>query len=201
MNKIFLLLFILLPSLSFADKITINSDPPESTVYVRELGNTNYKKLGKAPLETSFEELKTYFVNTAVFMIEVRKKGYLPYRVTVNDLAKAEMGILVNLEPREDFLKYSKIDKNIAELFEAQRLMRAQQYDEAINILRVVGDKEPYLSIVPEFIGSAYYLKKQNRKSLDFYKKAYRINPENRDAFTMKNYLEKALGVTKAGQL
>ena len=131
-------------------------------------------------------------------MVEVRKKGYLPYRVTVNDFAKAEMDMLVNLEPREDFLKYPKIDKNIAELFEAQRLLRAKQYDEAISVLKGVGEKEPFLSIIPEFIGSAYYLKKQNRKSLDFYKKAYRINPENRDAFVMKNYLEKALGVTKA---
>lgn len=201
MKKLILLIFLLSPGLLFANKITINSDPPESDVYVRELGNSNYKKIGKAPLETSFEELKTYFVNTAVFMIEVRKKGYLPYRVTVNDLAKADMDMLVNLEPREDFLKYPKIDKNIAELFEAQRLLRAKQYDEAISVLKGVGEKEPFLSIIPEFIGSAYYLKKQNRKSLDFYKKAYRINPENRDAFVMKNYLEKALGVTKAGQL
>lgn len=200
--KFMSLLFMLFFTHSvWANKITINSDPPESTIYVRELGNSNYKKLGKAPLETSFEELKTYFVNTTVFMIEVRKKGYLPYRVTVNDLAKADMGMLVNLEPREDFLKYPKIDRNIASLFEAQRLLRAQQYDEAIGVLKKVGDSEPYLSIIPEFIGSAYYLKKENRKSLDFYKKAYRINPDNRDAFVMKNYLEKALGVTKAGQL
>lgn len=201
MKRLIFLCFLLFSNLLFASKITINSDPPESNVFVRELGSSNYKKLGKAPLETSFEELKTYFVNTAVFMIEVRKKGYLPYRVTVNDLAKADMDMLVNLEPREDFLKYPKIDKNIAELFEAQRLLRAKQYDEAISVLKGVGEKEPFLSIIPEFIGSAYYLKKQNRKSLDFYKKAYRINPENRDAFVMKNYLEKALGVTKAGQL
>lgn len=201
MKKLLFLLFVLIPQLVWANKITINSDPPETEVFVRELGSSNYKKLGKAPLDTSFEELKTYFVNTSVFLIEVRKNGFLPYRVTVNDLAKADLSILVNLEPREDFLKYQQIDQNIASLFEAQRLLRAKQYEEAISMLRKVSDNEPYLSIVPELIGSAYYLKKENRKSLDFYKRAYRINPENKDAFVMKNYLEKALGVSKAGSL
>lgn len=201
MKKLLILLFVLIPQLVLANKITINSDPPETEVFVRELGSSNYKKLGKAPLDTSFDELKTYFVNTSVFLIEVRKNGFLPYRVTVNDLAKADLSILVNLEPREDFLKYQQIDQNIATLFEAQRLLRAKQYEEAISMLRKVSESEPYLSIVPELIGSAYYLKKENRKSLDFYKRAYRINPENKDAFVMKNYLEKALGVSKAGSL
>lgn len=186
--------------LSYANKFNVKSDPSESIVYVRELGSSDYKKLGKTPLVTTFEELKTYFVNSSVFMLEVRKEGYQPYRVVVNDLAKADMEMLLNLQPEEDFLKYQEIDKNVADLFEAQRLLRSKQYDEAITLLNKISEDEPFLSVVPEFLGSAYYLKKDNRRSLDFYKKAYRLNTNNKDAFVMKNYLEKALGVTKVGE-
>ncbi|MGB0454830.1 MAG: hypothetical protein ACPGJV_14065, partial [Bacteriovoracaceae bacterium] len=97
------------------------------------------------------------------------------------------------------FLKYREIDKHVAKLFEAQRLLRAQNVDDAISLLKKVQEDQPFLSIVPEFLGSAYYLKKDNRRSLDFYKQAFRVNPENQDAFVMKNYLEKALGVRKPG--
>lgn len=200
MKRILLCLFLFSPGLLMANKFNVKSDPSESFVYVRDLGSTDYKKLGKTPLETTFDELKTYFLSSSVFMLEVRKEGYQPYRVIVNDLAKADMDMLLNLQPEEDFLKYQQIDKSVSNLFEAQRLMRAKQYDEAITLLKKISEDEPFLSIVPEFLGSAYYLKKDNRKSLDFYKKAYRLNTANKDAFVMKNYLEKALGVTKVSE-
>jgi tetratricopeptide (TPR) repeat protein len=80
------------------------------------------------------------------------------------------------------------------DIFESQRLMRAQQYDEAITLLKIVEQEQPKISIVPELIGSAFYLKKNQKASLTWYEKAYRMNPENKDAYTMKGYLKKALG-------
>ncbi|MGB0453876.1 MAG: hypothetical protein ACPGJV_09190, partial [Bacteriovoracaceae bacterium] len=75
---------------ALADKVKIESDPSEAEVFVRELGQMSYKKIGKTPLETSFKELKTYFVKSSVFLVEVRQKGFNPYRVTVNDISGAE---------------------------------------------------------------------------------------------------------------
>ena len=101
----------------------------------------------------------------------------------------------MNLVAREDILDFRKIDKSINDLFESQRLIRSQLYNEAVLLLKNVEKDQPKLSIVPEMIGSALYLAKDQKGSLSWYEKAYRMNPENKDAFTMKSYLRKALKV------
>ena len=108
-----------------------------------------------------------------------------------------DIDMLVNLEAKEDFIKYQVIDKAIADLFEAQRLMRAQDVDKAIGMLERVEEDVPHISVVPDLLGSAHYLKKNYKSALDNYKKAYRINPDNRDAYKMTNYLNKSLKVSK----
>jgi len=60
--------------------------------------------------------------------------------------------------------------------------------------LKLLENSEKNLSIIPELIASTYYLKKDMANALTWYKKAYRVNPENKDAFMMKSYLEKSLG-------
>jgi tetratricopeptide (TPR) repeat protein len=100
----------------------------------------------------------------------------------------------MNLVAKEDILEFRKLDKNINDLFESQRLLRAQQYDEALVLLKSIEKEQPKLSIVPEMIGSTLYLAKDHKGSLTWYEKAYRMNPENKDAFMMKSYLRKSLG-------
>jgi hypothetical protein len=78
----------------------------------------------------------------------------------------------LNLTPKEDILHFRKLDKNINDVFEAQRLIRAQQYDESISLLKGIEIEQPKLSIIPEMIGSALYLKKEMKSSLTWYEKS-----------------------------
>jgi tetratricopeptide (TPR) repeat protein len=102
---------------------------------------------------------------------------------------------MANLQPKENFLKYREMDIAISKMFEAQRLMRSKQYDHAITILQDLEKNQPHLSIIAELIGSGHYIKKDFEAALDAYNKAYQVNPENKEAFKMKKYLERALRV------
>lgn len=192
--KFFIIIFFTISFASFANEIKIQSDPPEATIYIRDFGGKNKQKLGKAPYVSNLTELASNYAKSNFFLIEIEKEGFLTQSIALSDLLKSDMEITVNLEPVQEFIKYKAIDKSISELFEAQRLVRLQQYDQAIELLKKTEEKEKNISAIPELIGAAYYLKKDLRASLAYYKKAFRLNPDNNDAFQMKAYLEKSLG-------
>ncbi len=179
-----------------AATITIKSDPEKGAeVFVRELAKSEFKKLGKIPFESPLAEITNNFVTSKFFVIEIRKEGFIPYRMVLNDIGNSDLKINANLQAKIDHLKFRKIDTVVGKIFEAQGLIRAKQLDEGITKLKKLEKEAPFLSIVPELIGSTYYLKNENKMAYSWFSKAYRINPQNRDAFTMKNYLEKALGI------
>ena len=64
-----------------------------------------------------------------------------------------------------------------------------------INKLEDLEKKNPRLSIIPELRATAMYLNKDVEGALSYYRKAFSVNPDNADAYRMKIYLEKKLGV------
>lgn len=181
-------------SFAIADELKLNSDPIDANVFIRDFGGTVNDKIGKTPFTGNIQDLANGHSKTGFFILVIEKEGYLSQSVVMSDLLKSDLGINVNLEPIQDFMKYRNIDVSINELFEAQRLIRASQYDDAIEKLKKIEGEEKNLSIIPEMIASSYYLKKEMKSALVWYKKAYRVNPENKDAFMMKAYLEKSIG-------
>jgi tetratricopeptide (TPR) repeat protein len=180
--------------ISYADQLKLKSDPVDATVYIRDLSGVQNTKIGNTPYEGNILDLSANYAKSNFFLIVIEKSGYESQSILLSDLLKSDIELSVNLVPKEDVLLYRKIDKNINDIFEAQRFIRAQQYDEALNILKHLEQDQSKLSIIPELIGSAYYLKKNQKASLTWFEKAYRMNPENKDAYTMKSYLKKALG-------
>ena len=191
---LFLLLNFYFLASAKANQLKISSDPIGATVVVRDLNGVVNTKLGVTPYEGNVNDIASNFAKSNFFMIVIEKDGYETQSILVNDVLKSDLELKINLVPREDILHYRKLDKIAAEMFEAQRLMRASQFDNAIDLLKRLENEQPNLSIIPEFLGSAYYLKKELKSSLLMYEKAYRLNPDNRDAFNMKSYLRKALG-------
>lgn len=207
---------------AFADTLKISSEPSNADIYVRSLNDKNKTKIGVTPYDGSVANLATTYGKNGLFMVVIEKEGHETSSVILSDIFKGDLDLYMNLEikvkedvkKKEDEAKdekekkkeelneklktlefdYKKMDFNVNQMFEAQRLMRAQQYDEAINLLKRAEVDQASLSIIPELIGSAYYLKRDMRASLVWYEKAYRMNLENKDAFTMKEYLRKALG-------
>lgn len=187
--------YIFILNLSFADEIKIASDPSEANIFIRDFGGTVKHKLGKSPYNGNVQDLANTYAKSNFFMLILEKDGFQSQSIALSDLLKSDINLKVNLEPVQDFIKYKNIDKSISEMFEAQRLVRSQQFDNALEILKRIESSESNLSSVPELMGAIYYLKKDLKTSLAYYKKAFRLNPDNKDAFQMKAYLEKSLGV------
>ncbi|MBY0415960.1 MAG: hypothetical protein K2Q18_17445 [Bdellovibrionales bacterium] len=194
----FILLFLVAISSAQSEQIKLKTDPLDATVYVRDLNGVQNMKLGNTPYEGNLGDIAGNYAKSNFFLIIIEKSGYETQTILLNDLMKSDIELSLTLIPKEDMLLYKKIDKAVSDLFESQRLMRLGQYDESISLLKKIESDQPKLSIVPEFMGAAFYLKKDNAGSLSWYEKAYRINPENKDAFTMKSYLRKALGADDA---
>lgn len=196
MKTLLFLLFAVMNvgSMLYADQIKIKSEPAEVAVYVRDLNGTVKNKVGKTPFDGNLQEIASSYAKSNFFILVLEKEGYESQSILLNDLLKSDIELSISLLAREDILDYQKIDRSINDLFESQRLMRAQQYDDAMVLLKNVEKEQPKISIIPEFIGNALYLKKDQKGALVWYEKAYRINPENRDSFAMKSYLKKALG-------
>lgn len=189
--------FVLIFSFNFifADEIKIATDPSEASIIIRDFGGTIKHKLGKSPYTGNIQDLANTYAKSNFFMILIEKDGFQSQSIALSDLLKSDINLKVNLEPIQDFIKYKNIDKSISEMFEAQRLVRSQQFDNALEILKRIEVTESNLSSIPELMGAIYYLKKDLKTSLAYYKKAFRLNPDNKDAFQMKAYLEKSLGV------
>lgn len=177
-----------------AEQLKLRSDPPDALVHIRDLGGVQNVKIGNTPYEGNLLDLAANYAKSNFFLIVIEKTGYESQSILLSDLLKSDIELSINLTPKDDILHYRKIEKNINDIFESQRLIRAEQYDDAITLLKTAEQEQPKISIIPEVIGSAYYLKKDHKGALTWFEKAYRMNPENKDAFTMKAYLKKSLG-------
>lgn len=181
-----------------AELLKLASNPGKASVYIRDINTSKNTKIGTTPFEGNLTSLSASYSKTGFFIITIEKDGFESQSIMLSDLFKSDLDMKISLKPKEDSLLYRKIDKNINEIFESQRLIRAQQYDDAIALLKNVEKEQDSLSVIPEVIASAYYLKKDFQASLVWYEKAYRKNPDNKDAFVMKGYLRKALGIENA---
>lgn len=188
-----------------AGVLSITSTPGEADIYLGPIhGNVTLNKAGatsadgKKPFVIDMKDVIANYSQSEVFAIEIRKKGFESKNYIIPKLDKADLTIEVNLTRISKFEKAKEIDQIIAELFDAQRLIRGKNYSDAqqklLEVEKITGD----LSVNKELLGSAYYLQGDYKKALAYFQMAYMTNPDNLDAYKMIVYLEKSMGVTKA---
>lgn len=199
MKYIYIILLILSFSFSHANDLVISTTPDNAEIRIRRLTDTTSRKAGQSPFKMPLSQLlSSYASGSDMFMIEVVKEGHEVYRTVLPSFVKADVSMQILLQPRADWEEYKKIDKAIAELFEAQRMIRSKNYDGAGKKIDEVEKNYPHLSITKELKASSYYLRNDYKKALDYYQQAYYANTENLDAYKMMVYLEKSMGVKKA---
>ena len=199
MKSIYLLLILVNFSFAHANDLVISTTPDNAEIRIKRLTEVNARKAGQSPFKMSLSQLITNFASGSdMFMIEVVKEGHETYRTVLPSFVKSDVSMQVVLQPRADWEEYKKIDKAIAELFEAQRMIRSKNYDGATKKIEEVEKNYPHLSVTRELKASSYYLRNDYKKALDYYQQAYYANTENLDAYKMMVYLEKAMGVKKS---
>lgn len=195
MKFIFIFLLFIFSTTSFAANLNIKSNPENAVVYIRKTSESKRAKLGETPLKVSLEDIFANYSTDRTFVIEIEKDGHKNYNMLVSIYNKADINFDVKMEVSASVKLTKNFDSIVSQLFEAQRLLRDKNYPGAIETLTALSRKHGNLSTIYELLGSAYYLNKDFQNALSNYRKAFSLNAENSDAYSMKLYLEKALGV------
>src|SRR5690606_9793134 len=134
--------------------------------------------------------LLSNYVKGSIFLITLKKKGFDDYRALFTKLNDTDIDLKINMQVDERIKKLQEHDLLMIKLFKAQKMIRGQNFQDAISQLDILEEKYPGFSIVSELKAIAYYLNKDMEKSLSYYRKAFSLNPKNVDAYKMKVYLE-----------
>ena len=140
---IFLNLFI--SSICFAGKIDINSNPAGAEIFVKDTKSQKKIKLGTTPHNVELDVLISKYAGSDVFVLEMQKDGFDPYRILISKTGENDINLFVNLDIRKDIEEIKNIDQYTNELFEVQRLIRVKNYETALNKLYDLEKKIPSL--------------------------------------------------------
>ena len=197
-QKLIVILAVSALQSAFALDLRINSLPSNAEVFVKSTKSDQYKKIGETPFTISFSDLVQSYTKESVFFIEIRKADHTPYRILMADLQTSDVNLDVKLEMIDEYANLTKIDEIVQSLFDAQRLIRASSYGEALKILDAGITKFPKVSSFYELKAGVFYVQKNYKDALEFYREAFKHNPKNYDAYRMKDYLEKKLLTAEA---
>jgi tetratricopeptide (TPR) repeat protein len=173
-----------------AEDISVTSNPEQADVFVKNTLTKEKVKIGKTPLKMSLNDIVNNFARSNVFIVEISKDGFDPYRLLLSRTGSNDIELSVNLDISKNIQMVKEVDFLMSQLFDVQRQIRAKDYGSALTKLDELEKDFPHYSIIYELKGSAYYLDKQFSKALNYYRKAFSVNPENRDSYIMKVYLE-----------
>lgn len=195
MMKILLPLFLGLIFVTpvMGSKIILKSQPEGAEIYINVGGRP--VRLGTTPYEADLSEVIKTYVKSNSFLIELKKAGHIPYRVLLAKTDDVDLELTANLELDQAVSNHKDHDLLMNELFDVQKLIRGRNFRDALMKLDDLEKKHPTLSIIPELKATSYYMNKEVENALSYYRKAFALNPDNSDAYRMKVYLEKKLGV------
>lgn len=193
MKRVLVLTALLTTSPLWAAKLVIKSQPEGAEIYIQTAGKP--VRLGATPFETDIGEVIKNYVKSNSFLLELKKSGHKPYRVLLAKTDDVDLELSANLELDEAISNHKEHDLLMNQLFDVQKLIRGRNFRDAIVKLDELEQKHPTLSIIPELKATSYYMNKEVENALSYYRKAFALNPDNSDAYRMKVYLEKKLGV------
>lgn len=178
---------------SWGAKLLIKSQPEAADIFI----TTNGKpiRLGSTPYQADLNEIIASYIKTDSFLIELKKPGHMPYRLLLAKTNDVDIELTANLELDKAVSNLKEHDALMNKLFNVQKLIRSRNFKDAIEELSVLEKSYPDFSIIPELKATAYYMNKDVENALSYYRRAFALNPENRDAYSMKVYLEKKLGL------
>lgn len=197
-NKLTLFTFLILFSnLLTASEINILSNPVGGIIYVKDAKKGDRIKIGETPYKGNLDQLVSNISSKAAFIVEVTKVGFEPYRILLTKTGSMDIELDVNLQISKSISMVQDLDLLTGDLFDVQRMIRVKDYQSSLKKLDLLEKKFPHYSIVAEMKASVFYLMKEYKRSLGFYRKAFGLNPENREAYQMKVYLEKKFKINK----
>jgi tetratricopeptide (TPR) repeat protein len=191
LNFLILTLLIFISFNAYCEDISITSNPEQAIISVKNAQTGQEVKIGKTPYKGSLDAIVNNIASGSVFMLEIAKDGFEPYRILITKTGTSDIAINVNMTVSRNMKMTQDFDLLMSELFDVQRMIRTKDYSSSLEKLNDLIKKFPHFSIVYELKASVFYLMKEFKRSLTYYRKSFAVNPKNRDAYRMKIYLEK----------
>lgn len=194
-KSLFMLMLTAGVSCSSNNTFKVTSSPDGAEVFARSVKSDTYSKLGVTPLVLETSQIKDESLKEGPIYLELRKDGHEKSNVLVTEMSAQDLDIFLKLTAQEKLKDARRFDEVGNNLFETQRLIRLQNFEEAHKEIDKILKDYPELSISHEMKGGIFYLEKKYKEALNSFRIAYRINPTNQVAKRMKSILEQQLGV------
>lgn len=185
---------------AFAKTFEIITTPEGAEVFIELQKGKGEIKLGNTPLKLPSKEVFSQSGADKTFMLKISKDGFDPYRVMMVKNPGVEYKMEVLLETSKEIKTVKEHDMLMSDLFKAQRLIRSNNTADALSMLRKLEKEHKDFSIISELKGIAYYMRKDLNNALSMFREAFSKNSKNIDAYKMKTYLEKRLGLDSEGR-
>lgn len=191
----------LLPQVLIGADFELITTPADAEVFVYEQFGEKPTKAGNTPLKMDIDQLQSYTQSKTFYTLEIQKPGFETLRFIMMKIHGADLKLNLKMEVSREISNVKKHDKLMSDLFEVQKIVRARNFGDAIAKLKILERDYPNFSIINELMGISYYMNKDIENALSMFRLAFSKNPDNSDAFKMKVYLEKKLGIdTEVGK-
>lgn len=178
-----------------AAEFEVKTTPSKAEVFLQRGSEEGEVKLGETPLKIPMEEVFRHIGSDKTYRLTLRKKGFDDYRIMMVKSENADFKLEILLDVNKEIKTIREHDMLMGELFKVQRLIRSNNFADALGRLDELEKKHSDFSIITELKGIAYYMQKDVTKALSMFRDAFSKNSNNRDAYKMKVYLEKRLGL------
>lgn len=195
MRRLILFITFIQVQVLLSEDIEIVTKPDKAKVFISESFDKRGEEIGLTPYKNQVSDFYALSSNENFVFLTIVREGHEDYHMVLNKSKGADLKLSISLKELDHTPLILKHDLMISKLFEAQRLIRAANHSGAQTKLDEIEKDIPGFSVVSEMMGINYYLSGDMEKALSRFRDAFGKNPKNQDAFKMKEYLEKKLGV------
>ena len=157
---------------------------------MKPVGSGASTTLGKTPLNLDGEAIDKAGAGSGPLRVQITKAGYRPLDVLITEIGGKKIDLQANLDPAPGYTEPFVFNKSMEKVFEAQQLIRAGRYDEALKLVKDIQAAVPQLSVAYELEGGIQMIKGDKVAAADALRRAVALNPASADALGMLNKVQ-----------
>jgi len=190
-KSFYLIMLIVISFLEGCGTVAIKSTPPEAEVSILLPGKEDQKLLGKTPYNVDVGDLAEAAEDGSMVLM-LSKEGYLPKYYVVPNLSGGDLKIEAILQPNLRS-NYQKVNKIVALLFRAERMIKENRLDEAVKLADEVKGLNANIAAAYHITGTVLFLKKDINQSRFEWVRSLELDPQNNEARRMLTLIDKKL--------
>lgn len=199
----FYFLFTALLALAFssgcANKIIIQSEPPQAEVFVKVEGKKDKVSLGTTPLETTeaviAEKLNLSADSTQWIQLSLEKKEFTTREILIPSNRWGEKEKVIKLALPNNPDKSTIVNEMLSYFFNAKKFAETKQYDQAHSEIDKIIAMDAKSVRALNMKAGIFFLEGKLDEAKKYYRDALTIDPSSSDAIKMLEKISNKSGV------